>query len=269
MFKKTQRKYSIIPVALLLLGVLIVAPAAAQERDATLLPPDRLQQPQETTAEEQAASFGAFGLGTQDYWLSAPQFAARTGGVQWSYISFLYFASSVSEQWEAQVELPAGAQVTILECFFQDTSVNDASIGFWRQSYNYVTDTPSVSNITTVSSSGSGGYQKPFQNINETIRYRNGDLRNIYTLIANMPGDTNVRFRGCRFFWNRQISAAPVTATFLDVPTSHPFFQHIEALAASGITAGCGGGNYCPDASVTRGQMAAFLARALGLHWPF
>jgi hypothetical protein len=51
------------------------------------------------------------------------------------------------------------------------------------------------------------------------------------------------------------------------VPTTHLFYQYIEALAAAGITSGCGGGNYCPDAAVTRGQMAVFLAKALGLHW--
>jgi S-layer homology domain len=51
------------------------------------------------------------------------------------------------------------------------------------------------------------------------------------------------------------------------VPTGHPQFQFIEALAASGITAGCGSGNYCPNANLTRGQMAVFLAKALGLHW--
>jgi len=39
-------------------------------------------------------------------------------------------------------------------------------------------------------------------------------------------------------------------------------------LAASGVTAGCGGGNFCPDAPVTRAQMATFLSRALGLYWP-
>jgi hypothetical protein len=33
------------------------------------------------------------------------------------------------------------------------------------------------------------------------------------------------------------------------------------------FTAGCGGGNYCPDAPLTRGQMAAFLSKALGLHF--
>ena len=37
----------------------------------------------------------------------------------------------------------------------------------------------------------------------------------------------------------------------------------IDALAASGITAGCGGTRYCPRNPVTRGQMAAFLHRAV------
>jgi S-layer family protein len=55
-----------------------------------------------------------------------------------------------------------------------------------------------------------------------------------------------------------QVSPAPANATFGDVPTSHPFFQFVEALAKSGITGGCGGGNYCPDNPVTRGQMAVF-----------
>ena len=62
-----------------------------------------------------------------------------------------------------------------------------------------------------------------------------------------------------------QVSPAPATATFGDVPTDHPFFQFVEALAASGITAGCGGGNFCPDQPLTRGQMAVFLSKALGL----
>ena len=65
-----------------------------------------------------------------------------------------------------------------------------------------------------------------------------------------------------------QVSPAPSTATFGDVPTDHPFYQFIEALAASGITGGCGGGNYCPNNAVTRGQMAVFMSKALGLHFP-
>jgi IPT/TIG domain/S-layer homology domain len=48
---------------------------------------------------------------------------------------------------------------------------------------------------------------------------------------------------------------------FGDVPCSSPYAEWIEQLAAEGITAGCGGGNYCPDAAVTREQMAVFLLK--------
>ena len=78
----------------------------------------------------------------------------------------------------------------------------------------------------------------------------------------------NLRLRAVRLLYRRQVSPAPGAATFNDVPTSHPFFQFVEALSASGITAGCGTGIYCPDSPLTRGQMAVFLAKALGLHWP-
>jgi hypothetical protein len=38
----------------------------------------------------------------------------------------------------------------------------------------------------------------------------------------------------------------------------------INRLASAGITSGCGGSSFCPDAPVTREQMAAFLHRAFG-----
>ncbi|MDP8957725.1 MAG: S-layer homology domain-containing protein, partial [Actinomycetota bacterium] len=42
----------------------------------------------------------------------------------------------------------------------------------------------------------------------------------------------------------------------------HQFEADINALAAVGITKGCGPGRFCPDGPVTREQMASFLARA-------
>jgi len=75
-------------------------------------------------------------------------------------------------------------------------------------------------------------------------------------------------FEKFRVNWIRQVSPVPSQASFTDVPTGHPFFQYVEALVKSGVTGGCGGGNYCPDAPLTRGQMAVFLAKALGLQWP-
>lgn len=43
------------------------------------------------------------------------------------------------------------------------------------------------------------------------------------------------------------------------------FQADINALAASGITSGCSATEFCPNRGVTRGQMAAFLDRALNL----
>ena len=43
------------------------------------------------------------------------------------------------------------------------------------------------------------------------------------------------------------------------------FETEIGALAAAGITRGCDSVRFCPDDPVTRGQMAAFLARAFSL----
>ena len=93
----------------------------------------------------------------------------------------------------------------------------------------------------------------------------NNDLRQYHLFVDFTAADKKVR--GVAIVYRLQVSAAPTTATFADVPTTHLFYQYVEALAASGITSGCGGGNFCPDAAVTRGQLAVFLAKALGLHW--
>jgi hypothetical protein len=60
-------------------------------------------------------------------------------------------------------------------------------------------------------------------------------------------------------------SYTPPAATgmvFGDVPTSYWSASWIEKLYADGITGGCGLGNFCPDQSITRAQIAVFLLRA-------
>ncbi len=52
------------------------------------------------------------------------------------------------------------------------------------------------------------------------------------------------------------------TGVFPDVDCASPFSKWIEALAAAGITSGCGSGNYCPLAAVTRQQMSVFLLKS-------
>ncbi|MCH5373780.1 MAG: choice-of-anchor D domain-containing protein [Planctomycetes bacterium] len=64
------------------------------------------------------------------------------------------------------------------------------------------------------------------------------------------------------------VPPAATGSLFGDVPLDHWAAAWIEQLFAEGITVGCGGGNYCPASSVTRAEMAVFLARTFGLSLP-
>ena len=92
----------------------------------------------------------------------------------------------------------------------------------------------------------------------------------LYLVVYFAGGGTEgaTKFNAVWVSYARKVSPPPAQPTFGDVPASDFGFQYVEALAASGITGGCGAGNYCPDSSVTRRQMAIFIAKALALHWP-
>ena len=57
----------------------------------------------------------------------------------------------------------------------------------------------------------------------------------------------------------------PPTGVFADLLLTDPFTPWIERLAAEGITAGCGNGDYCPNDASTRSQMAVFLVKTFHL----
>jgi hypothetical protein len=63
--------------------------------------------------------------------------------------------------------------------------------------------------------------------------------------------------------WKDAVQASTLTGLFTDDDES-VFEADIAWLSRSGITKGCGDRRYCPESRVTRGQMAAFLHRALG-----
>jgi len=71
------------------------------------------------------------------------------------------------------------------------------------------------------------------------------------------------------FVWKDQHgSEAPpaCTGVFADVPCPDGFaVDYIEGLYNEGITAGCGGGNFCPHGPITNGQMAVFLVKAFNI----
>jgi hypothetical protein len=81
--------------------------------------------------------------------------------------------------------------------------------------------------------------------------------------------DGTTSFAGAIIGYVLQVSPAPGTATFTDVPTSDFAFQFVEAFNAAGITVGCQVSPplFCPDRNVTRREMAVFFAKALGLQF--
>ena len=51
--------------------------------------------------------------------------------------------------------------------------------------------------------------------------------------------------------------------SFSDALRTHPFYVKIETLLHNGVTGGCSPTSYCPSQTVTRDQMAIFLAKVV------
>jgi hypothetical protein len=58
---------------------------------------------------------------------------------------------------------------------------------------------------------------------------------------------------------------SPPAAYFTDVPSTHLYYSFIQKLRELAITSGCTATEYCPDANITRGQMAVFMIRLSAL----
>jgi hypothetical protein len=161
----------------------------------------------------------------------------------------------------ASLDLPAGAVIDILAL----NSATDTDFVLGLTLWERHADGTKIPVIFIDSATHGWGTQ-----YSGTIGYEVSQHggRELVLEVEQLASPTPQYFGWVEVWWRRTVSPAPDTATFNDVPTSHPFFQFIEALYASGITAGCGNGDFCPDVPLTRGQMAVFLSKALGLHWP-
>jgi hypothetical protein len=163
----------------------------------------------------------------------------------------------------SSVHVPGGTKITRVELDYCDNSSSGKHVSLeLLQCDNQGQNCASVTSGLVSSSNGCSFVSQSGLSVHVN------NYNNMYTMVATFDaGDGTIRLVGAIVTYQLEVSPAPGAATFNDVPTNHPFFQFVEALAASGITGGCGSGNYCPDAPLTRGQMAVFLAKALGLHW--
>jgi hypothetical protein len=162
----------------------------------------------------------------------------------------------------APVSLPSGALVSAIQAEVCDF---DASSEVAAVLYRVVTPGGAVQPLGTSQTAGnpgcvlaSGAFPTP-----ETI----DNVTYTYALQVDLGASATTRLHAVRIYYSLQVSQPPPVASFSDVPSNHPFYRFVEALARSGITAGCGGGLFCVNAPITRGEMAVFLAAALGLHF--
>ncbi len=171
---------------------------------------------------------------------------------------------------DCPLNLPAGALIDKFEVAVYDAN-DTKEVGSVLGVCTGVALLFGCSGYGTVMSSGTSG--APFNGYVTSDISGDGlvvdKIANVYfvRVVLQQPDDS-LQFRQVNVYYRLQVSPAPATATFADVPTNHTYFRAVEALAAAGITSGCGGGNYCVNGTVTRGEVAAFLARALGLHFP-
>lgn len=225
--------------------------------------------PEEVPVSPSRESARTFGIAAStSHTVQASAFTVLTSAVAVTANGFgSRFCSSVDCSFEAAAFLPAGAVLERLELEACDTS---ATAGLGASLFrvgaletSFVTLAALITGVAATPGCAFFGVPlatpESIDNFNNTYQVR----------VSITAAGSATRFQAVRLFYRLQVSPAPATATFGDVPTTHPFFQFIEALAEAGITSGCQASPplYCPDGLVTRGQMAAFISRALGLQF--
>jgi hypothetical protein len=177
---------------------------------------------------------------------------------------YRYFGEEAVPYMAAPVTLPPGIQLDTVTASYCSANDGDLMFTLWDNGAggagNVLVGEPVYSHAgcrTTIAGFAPYGYLAA-----------KGHPLYLVVYFAGGGWEGETKFNNVSIAYYRTVSPAPAQASFGDVPTTDFGFQYVEALAASGITGGCGGGHYCPDSPISRRQMAIFLAKALGLHWP-
>ena len=198
------------------------------------------------------------------YRVNPPDFVPYSGVNNYQNVGASLSGSDSADVFVASVHLPPGARLTSFELDACDTAADAMQIqATLHQCDRFGQNCVSVSQRTVGDNAGCA--QATEDLTLQPTTYVNDSAHQLYVYVQT--GSTFMDIRGAVVGYKLQISPAPATATFGDVPTNYLYFRAIEALAASGIASGCGSGNFCPDQPVTRGELAKILANGLGLHW--
>jgi hypothetical protein len=224
---------------------------------------------------------GSAGLLQQIKWVAPQEFQRveeEDSSEDWNYHSDLELYDDGDDsdaRWRAAIHLPDGAKIATAKWYVYDECGDTPSSEPIKVQIRKVRPRPAAATtdeeVCSAESATGLGYTLLncdfVQPANRT--FRNNNHYYLATIWFQSYGcwDRRHRFSGLKIAYNLQVSPAPAGHTFVDVLPGHKFFQFVEALADSGITDGCAPHKFCPDDPLTRGQMAKFLAKALGLYW--
>ena len=222
-----------------------------------------------------SSSAQSYGLGEQTLVIGPSEFQPLNSGAVYSNHPNDGYVYTGGAQFHAPLRLPDGALITLLCYYAYDADGSGSAVEIDAIKQPAGGQPAGIIPIpgTGVSETFNIGYGTVCTAPLSYTFHTDADLDGMgvahiaHEVYAHSLGGTTTAIGGVRITWQRQLSLAPASPTFADVPASDIGYQYIEALAASGITGGCGGGNFCPGANLTRRQMAIFLAKALGLHW--
>ena len=231
-----------------------------------------------TVRDKPAASERTKDFGTSSFYTAIDAYAMtpynsgfdnnRATGSSTGYLSCS--AASTSSRAVGQIQLPNGVDIESVSIWGTDNSgvANVQAELIESCQPDFSEGPPVLTTLATVASTGTPGGFRNFASPagvnlvdNQSCTYR----VEVRLGPNDTTCDTSLFFGKLRVQWGRVIPPAPATATFLDVPVGSQFFAEVEAFVDTGVTAGCDANNFCPGNFVTRLQMAAFFARALGL----
>ena len=205
----------------------------------------------------------SFGQNYQYTWIPCSSFTLNTsGGSTYSnYNNYRYFTSGSGTNliMDASINLPSGAYLYSARLYYTDVSSSHWNMYILRQYPD--------GNYTLLASGVTSGNGQSSMVIYPQHTIQNRDGIYLFRVKPDVAA-VSLGFMGVRLYWKRQVRTG-LANPFTDIGGLNARFQNaIKALAASGITHGCTATQFCPGSYVTRGEIAVFLAEALGLGWP-
>lgn len=213
-------------------------------------------------------------FGTPRFWSSLDSYAMHgydNGFVPLRSTSTGLFCqpSSTDSRAVGQLQVPHGVRLNLFRAWMYDVvAAQDMTVSLQSACLpDFGGAIPTVTALGSVGTTGTSGVQSASTFAGDSIADNQSCTYQVVVQFGssiNTCTTNNLGFYKLRMQWYRQVPPAPGVASFTDVPVGSQFYSEVQALVGSGVTAGCTASQYCPSQAVTRLQMAAFLARALG-----